>query len=750
MPKKIKEILCLNALFIRLFSSFLLIILLISSSHVLTNKIYKKSMESEITGNVDSRLQILVNELESVFCKIKDDIFLNTFSKFYHDLRGSHLSPYKYGIIEGELNNFKLTHKYISEIFIIIKTPMQLLSPNEMQFNTFFNNNTYHKDFWVQEMMDEVFSFKFYPADYFADLSTFAAQSNNYLMPIAFKQSNNSNFIMVALINVNVLLESARSGFTEDLFLFTKDGVLLFPKSTNQVTFNKDLLNTDSSYSKQDNGYIFALEGSLNELNYYKFYSNVPVKQQINKVLVMIQFIIICSVLVSGLIVLYIVKRFNNPVKQIVQLIKMQENNQEYNISSDFKSIAGNIKSLIEKNNIYEKNISRKDSLLKTFSYQVKMLDIFVGNPHTMDELGNINNIYDYVVIYFKTHYKPTFYDHIFESEGKGTFFLKELIENYINNYFGNSITFQAGGDQIISIVNVKDNSENIHNYINEILNKLKAEEDYVFFTVACTEKYRDVSELKNAYNKAMKIAEHRRLSGSNQFITEESINNDPSIYYFSKEQQDQFINSVQNGMLQESTKLITEILDFNYKKEVTGFYMKLLCNKIVSCCNTVFMELYNRIPKKIKIADIYSTFNQCATIEDYKVSCLNFLSICINYINSYKKESDYIVDYIKNYVGKNYNKEIYLDLLSENLNISKSYLSSYFKEKTGINFIDYLNSYRIKKAIKLLEESSAKVKDIALKVGIPNLRTFNRSFRKYVGKSPNEYRRSLSEQSMR
>ena len=106
-------------------------------------------------------------------------------------------------------------------------------------------------------------------------------------------------------------------------------------------------------------------------------------------------------------------------------------------------------------------------------------------------------------------------------------------------------------------------------------------------------------------------------------------------------------------------------------------------------------------------------------------------------------------MDYIKNYVGKNYDKEIYLDLLSENLNISKSYLSSYFKRKTGINFIDYLNSYRIK-AIKLLEESQAKVKDIALKVGIPNLRTFNRSFRKYVGKSPNEYRRSLSEQSMR
>jgi len=744
MFKKIKGYLSINALFIRLFSSFLLIIIFISSSHVFTNSIYKKSIESEITENVDSRLQILVNELESKFYKVKNDIFLKTFSKFYQDLRGSDLTPYKYGLIEGELNDFKLTEKYISEIFIIIKTPMQLLSPNDMQFNTFFNNSTYLKDFWVQEI-DEGFSFKFYPAGYFADLSTSAAQTDNYLMPIAFKQSNNSKFIMVALINVKVLLESARSGFTEDLYVFTKDGVLLFPESTGQVMFNERLLNGSgiSAYTKMDNGYIFVLEGGLNELEYYKFYSNILVKQQINKSLVMIQFIIVCSILASGFIVLYIVKRFNNPVKQIVQLIRMQESNQEYNISSDFKSIAGNIKNLIEKNNTYEKRISRKDSLLKTFSCQVKMFDIFMGNSHAMDELSNINNINDYAVIYLKAHYKPTFYDHIFESEGKGTFFLKELIENYINNCFGSSITFQVGGDQIISIVNAKDDAENIHMHINEILNRLKAEEDYVFFTVASTEKYRNISDLKNAYNNAMEIAEHRKLSGTSQFITEKSINNDPNIYYFSKEQQDQFMNSVQNGMIQESTRLITEILDFNYKKEVTSFYMKLLCNKIVSCCSTVFMELYNRIPKRIKLADTYSSFNQCATIEDYKVSCLNFLSVCINYINAYKKESDYIVDYIKNYVDKNYDKEIYLDLLSENLNMSKTYLSSYFKEKTGINFIDYLNSYRIKKAIKLLEESPAKIKDIALKVGIPNLRTFNRSFKKYAGKSPNEYRHS-------
>jgi len=737
MHEKIKEAFRLNAMFIRLFFSFLIIILFISSFHIITNLIYTKNMEAEITKNVDARMQNLVNELEMTVNKIKNEIFLNFFNEFYSNINGGYVSPYTYKLMEDKLNTHKVNEKYINEIFIIIKSNDRLVMPNEMLFDIFYNNSTYSKDFWLKEMEDK-FTFRLYPSDYFLDVSKYAFSTQKYLMPIAFKHNINSKFIMVAMIDVNELLKSTRTAFTDDLYIYTEAGLLIHPQSPERDV--KGILPDDGkTYKKLEDGYLFVREDMANQIMYYKFYSNTPVKQQIREASITIQIIILVSVIISGFLAFYIVKRINNPVKQIVQLIKQQEKEHESEIPNDFKSIASNIKSIIEKANTYEKDINKKDSLLKSFSFKVKMFDIFMENTNEMEELNKFN---DYVVVYFKIHYKDTFYDHIFESEGKGTYFLRELIEIYVGECFNKSVTFQVGSDQIVSVINIEKGYDESVACLEKIANRLKSEEEYVFFTIACSERYRNMSELKNAYNRALKITEYRKLISETQFLTGEVLNNGRNVFYFSKEQQEQFINSAQSGQMQESIRLINEILDFNYKKEVNNFYIKLLCNKIVSNISTVLMELYQCIPNNIKLADTYSSLSYCATIEDYKEKTMNFISACLNYINVYKKESDYIVDYVKNYIKKNYSEDIFLDLLSDKLNISKTYLSSYFKEKTGINCIDYLNSYRIKKASKLLEETNAKVKDIAIKVGIPNMRTFNRLFKKYAGKAPNEYRK--------
>jgi YesN/AraC family two-component response regulator len=42
-------------------------------------------------------------------------------------------------------------------------------------------------------------------------------------------------------------------------------------------------------------------------------------------------------------------------------------------------------------------------------------------------------------------------------------------------------------------------------------------------------------------------------------------------------------------------------------------------------------------------------------------------------------------------------------ETITDKLNITGAYLSTYFKEKNGINFSDYLNAYRMNKAKDLL-----------------------------------------------
>ena len=54
----------------------------------------------------------------------------------------------------------------------------------------------------------------------------------------------------------------------------------------------------------------------------------------------------------------------------------------------------------------------------------------------------------------------------------------------------------------------------------------------------------------------------------------------------------------------------------------------------------------------------------------------------------------------------------------------------------------DYVNNYRIKKAVELSENPQNKNKDIAVMVGLPNINTFIRLFKKYTGYTPGEYRK--------
>jgi AraC family transcriptional regulator, L-rhamnose operon transcriptional activator RhaR len=63
------------------------------------------------------------------------------------------------------------------------------------------------------------------------------------------------------------------------------------------------------------------------------------------------------------------------------------------------------------------------------------------------------------------------------------------------------------------------------------------------------------------------------------------------------------------------------------------------------------------------------------------------------------------------------------------------------FKNRTGMNFIDYVQSVRIDEACRLIRTTDHKVADIASSVGYQDITFFNRLFRKKTGLSPREYR---------
>lgn len=49
---------------------------------------------------------------------------------------------------------------------------------------------------------------------------------------------------------------------------------------------------------------------------------------------------------------------------------------------------------------------------------------------------------------------------------------------------------------------------------------------------------------------------------------------------------------------------------------------------------------------------------------------------------------------------------------------MNPAYLSRYFKENTGMNFVDYCRRIRMKRARELLQNTSLKVYEIASRLG--------------------------------
>lgn len=95
-------------------------------------------------------------------------------------------------------------------------------------------------------------------------------------------------------------------------------------------------------------------------------------------------------------------------------------------------------------------------------------------------------------------------------------------------------------------------------------------------------------------------------------------------------------------------------------------------------------------------------------------------------------------------YIKNNYNKNITLESVSNEIFITPVYLSKLFKQETKMNFLEYIHQYRIEQSKNYLENSSLKIYEVSSLVGYLNEKLFSKTFKKYVGKTPKQYRQSF------
>ncbi len=103
--------------------------------------------------------------------------------------------------------------------------------------------------------------------------------------------------------------------------------------------------------------------------------------------------------------------------------------------------------------------------------------------------------------------------------------------------------------------------------------------------------------------------------------------------------------------------------------------------------------------------------------------------------------DSDLRLQKIFQYVNKNFQYGVNLSELAEEMYISTSTLSRFFKKQTGIYFADYVNRTRIRYAMQDLLYTEKNITKIAVDCGFSNASVFTKVFKDMYELTPSDYR---------
>lgn len=158
--------------------------------------------------------------------------------------------------------------------------------------------------------------------------------------------------------------------------------------------------------------------------------------------------------------------------------------------------------------------------------------------------------------------------------------------------------------------------------------------------------------------------------------------------------------------------------------------------------CIIIFITAYDRFDYAIEAMHIKAFDYLLKPWKEEKLCEL--INTAIENVRSVQK-TDSIVhsqkDVIKDYIDRNYKKDISAKDVAGILGYSDVYFSKVFKQLFDDNFINYLTKIRMDRAKLLLKDVSFNIKEVGKSVGYADSNYFTKVFKRSVGMSPSEYR---------
>lgn len=209
----------------------------------------------------------------------------------------------------------------------------------------------------------------------------------------------------------------------------------------------------------------------------------------------------------------------------------------------------------------------------------------------------------------------------------------------------------------------------------------------------------------------------------------------------FMTEERSIIVNALWEGKKEELTDVVEQIF-FRFREREQEEISAWITEIFLECANRFSGLLDSEQRKKLDIGMLWNEYRMQKTLQEQKNW---FMRVCLELTASIGESRDGsrsgIINQALQFVKDNFDRDISLEEVAKQCNVSIYYLSRLFKEQTGENYTVYLTRVRMDAAKEMLRKYDYSVKMIAEKTGFRNAGYFSRVFKNYTGYTVSEFK---------
>lgn len=222
-------------------------------------------------------------------------------------------------------------------------------------------------------------------------------------------------------------------------------------------------------------------------------------------------------------------------------------------------------------------------------------------------------------------------------------------------------------------------------------------------------------------------------------FYPYEFIKKDSNIFYYPPEISAKLIHFITTG----NTAQVLELFNLIHQENIEQRALPLnLLKFLLSDIRNSLLKARFNLPSGTDPETVALLDNRFGEHLSFKLCEDLALTLC-KLFSSDSEDAD-LATTIEKYIIQNYkDPSMSLNKISDEFQISESYFSHMFKEKTGVNFSTYLENIRMTEAARLIQETDISLNELYFAVGYNNPNSFRRVFKKVFGVTPSSMRES-------